>query len=404
MKKKTIFLAIIYFLFGIAMNLVHPITPGYTEWLQLSDFYYGLLFSMMSLGQVIGAVFFGRLSDKIGRLSLLVVGLFGYAFFQFCFGFWTQSEVLILLFRLGSGFFSAAPHVLFLTFVPDLEKEEKPRARAFFLFTALYLLGSSLGYKIGGLLFVHTTLSYFGVFLVQVIMVSSLAVLLAFSMRKENRVQVEGKKTPAPIGFRTFKKLGWKPCAFFLLLFLVATAQIMTTKFVEKYLYFLSYNEDDLGNMMMVTGLLGLLINLIWSLVLQKKGGHYPRMYVGTLVVSSIAIFLTFLFGNQGFMIRIYTIYAVFIMAKSLSAPLEATMIQKMSGENSRGLYLGLRQSFLSLGNFIGPMIGGLLYGAHHLSVFFVSSGLFLFIAFLFFLLFGREKEIITKENQKEDC
>ena len=64
-------------MFAISVNIVHPITVHYVNSLKLDDFYFGLFVSLMSLGQVVGALLFGFLSDKIGRKWLIVLGIIG---------------------------------------------------------------------------------------------------------------------------------------------------------------------------------------------------------------------------------------------------------------------------------------------------------------------------------------
>ena len=174
MKKKTYLLAVLYLVFGIATNVIHPITTDYVRSLELNDVYFGIFFSLMSIGLFIGSIIFGKLSDKVGKTYLLSIGLFGYAFFQFCFGYFNSIPWLILLFRIGSGIMVAAPHTLFLSFVRDSESKEN-QGKAFSLMSSLYLLGTALGYKLGGFLYSEVNLDFIYVFLVQV----SICVLLS---------------------------------------------------------------------------------------------------------------------------------------------------------------------------------------------------------------------------------
>ena len=76
-KNKTILFFILFFLHSICINFVHPITTTYVTYLNLPDYYIGFFYSLMSLGQVIGAFIFGYLSDKIGRKWLIVLGIIG---------------------------------------------------------------------------------------------------------------------------------------------------------------------------------------------------------------------------------------------------------------------------------------------------------------------------------------
>ena len=99
-KYKAILFFILFFLHSISINLIHPVTTTYVNSLNLPDYYFGFFFSLMSLGQVIGAVIFGYMSDKIGRKWLIVFGMIGYGLAQLGFGFINTYPLLILLFRL----------------------------------------------------------------------------------------------------------------------------------------------------------------------------------------------------------------------------------------------------------------------------------------------------------------
>ena len=164
-SKKFVVIAILYLVFGISVNLIHPITTNYVRSLELNDVYFGLFFSLMSLGMFIGSIGWGKLSDKVGRTLILSIGIIGYAFFQFCFGYFNTIPLLILCFRVFSGIFVSAPHTLFLSFVRDLIKE-KNLGKSFSLMSSFHLLGVAFGYKIGGFLYSELSLSFLNIFIV----------------------------------------------------------------------------------------------------------------------------------------------------------------------------------------------------------------------------------------------
>ena len=193
MKKKTYILAILYLVFGVATNVIHPITADYVRSLNLSDTYFGIFFSLMSVGLFFGSLIFGKLSDKIGRTYLLSFGVLGYGFFQFCFGYFNTIPWLILLFRIGSGIMVAAPHTLYLSFVRDIEEKET-QGKAFSFMSSLYLLGTALGYKLGGFLYSEVNLSFLNVFLVQVSLCVILSIVFVILFNKESKNKIDAGK------------------------------------------------------------------------------------------------------------------------------------------------------------------------------------------------------------------
>ena len=157
-KYKTILFFILFFLFSICINLVHPITTTYVNSLNLPDYYFGFFYSLMSLGQVIGAFIFGFLSDKIGRKWLIVLGIIGYGLAQLGFGFINTEPILILFFRVIAGIFISAPNTLFVSLCLDISTTEK-KVKYLSLLSCASLLGASLGYEIGGSLYNYAEFS-----------------------------------------------------------------------------------------------------------------------------------------------------------------------------------------------------------------------------------------------------
>ena len=165
-KYKTSLFFVLFFLHSIAINLVHPITTTYVNSLNLPDYYFGFFFSLMSLGQVIGALLFGFLSDKIGRKWLIVIGIIGYGLAQLGFGFINTYPLLILVFRVVAGIFVSAPNTLFISLCLDISTTDK-KVKYLSLLSCASLLGASLGYEIGGSLYNYANLTIPQIFLIQ---------------------------------------------------------------------------------------------------------------------------------------------------------------------------------------------------------------------------------------------
>ena len=183
MNKSKISLFFILFLFhSICINLVHPITTTYVNSLNLPDYYFGFFFSLMSLGQVIGAIIFGSLSDKIGRKWLIALGIIGYALAQLGFGFVNTYPLLILLFRILAGIFVSAPNTLFVSMCLDISTKEK-KVKYLSLLSSFSLLGSSLGYEIGGSLYNYINFSISQIFISQFILCAITSLLFALLIK-----------------------------------------------------------------------------------------------------------------------------------------------------------------------------------------------------------------------------
>ena len=132
----------------IGFGIVLPLLPSYAAQFHASDTAIGIVVASFSLMQFIFAPLWGRLSDRIGRRPVLLVGLAGsslsYLLFAFASGFYT-----LLLSRLVAGTMGATVSVA-QAYLADVTPVEK-RSRAMGLIGAAFGLGFVVGPAIGGL-------------------------------------------------------------------------------------------------------------------------------------------------------------------------------------------------------------------------------------------------------------
>lgn len=390
MKKKTYILAILYFIFGLATNVIHPITADYVRSLNLNDTYFGIFFSLMSVGLFFGSLLFGKLSDKIGRTYLLSIGVLGYGFFQFCFGYFNTIPWLILLFRIGSGIMVAAPHTLYLSFVRDIEEKET-QGKAFSFMSSLYLLGSALGYKLGGFLYSEASLSFLNVFLVQVSLCVLLSIVFVILFNKESKNKIDVSKKYGSL--LNIKNMNSYLIIFLISLLFITLAQTIVTKYIDVFVIDLNYDSNNLGDTILFSGVIGILSNLIFiKLINNKKNINYELIYTILTFISVISLLITFTINQDNFIVMMYSSYVIYIISKSLMLPLEQTIISRNSKGNS-GEVMGIRQSFVALGQISGPLIAASMYGNNHYSVFYFSIIIYLIIGIILFVSYKRKKE-----------
>jgi MFS family permease len=71
--KPFLRLQLIAFLYNFGANFIHPVTPTLILENGLPDYTFGVLFATMSLGSFLFSAFWGRMSDKKSRLSVMLV-------------------------------------------------------------------------------------------------------------------------------------------------------------------------------------------------------------------------------------------------------------------------------------------------------------------------------------------
>ena len=311
-KNKTILFFILFFLHSICINFVHPITTTYVTNLNLPDYYFGFFYSLMSLGQVLGAFIFGFLSDKIGRKWLIVLGIIGYGISQLGFGFINTYPPLILLFRVIAGIFVSAPNTLFVSMCLDISTIDK-KVKYLSLLNSVSLIGASCGYEIGGSLYNYCNFSISQIFISQFIL--SIITSLVFSLfMKDNKKNVE-QQSFKKVSFKNLLSLNSVSAILLVGLLILTIGQILINKYLDTYIIHIGYEPATLGHYVLLTGIVGALSNLLIIPLIKKiKNKNLLFVLLSLILLSSVLTFITFSFKENImiFLLSNNLIYCIF--------------------------------------------------------------------------------------------
>ncbi|KAF2465580.1 MFS general substrate transporter [Lindgomyces ingoldianus] len=112
--------------------------------------YVGMVTSAFAFAECASGVFWGRLSDRIGRKKVLLGGLFGTGLSMLLFGFASNLATALIARALG-GLLNGNIGVLQTT-VAELVTVEKHQPRAYSIIPSVWCLGTIIGASLGGLL------------------------------------------------------------------------------------------------------------------------------------------------------------------------------------------------------------------------------------------------------------
>ena len=389
-KNKTILFFILFFLHSICINFVHPITTTYVTNLNLPDYYFGFFYSLMSLGQVLGAFIFGYLSDKIGRKWLIVLGIIGYGISQLGFGFINTYPPLILLFRVIAGIFVSAPNTLFVSMCLDISTTDK-KVKYLSLLNSVSLIGASCGYEIGGSLYNYCNFSISQIFISQFIL--SIITSLVFSLfMKDNKKNVE-QQSFKKVSFKNLLSLNSVSAILLVGLLILTIGQILINKYLDTYIIHIGYEPATLGHYVLLTGIIGALSNLLIIPLIKKiKNKNLLFVLLSLILLSSVLTFITFSF-KENIMIFLLSTHLIYCICKSTITPLEQNELSKHVSNENNGTIMGARQTMLSIGNVVGPLLGSIIYKKGNPLIFIISGCIILFsliIYIIYFLLLKR--------------
>jgi len=143
----TLFMAV--FVTATGAGLVVPLLPVYAHELGAGGLQIGLIFGAFSLTRTLFVPYFGKLSDRKEKKTLMTTGLFTYFMVSFLFMISRSVEMLIVL-RLGQGFASAMILPVAQAYIGEITPAHK-EGRIMGLFNVSLYAGLSAGPFAGGL-------------------------------------------------------------------------------------------------------------------------------------------------------------------------------------------------------------------------------------------------------------
>lgn len=397
--QKTVFLIILFTLLqGIMHNIGHPVTPAFVRDLGIADYMFGVFFASMSFGLMIGGPIWGVLGDQGNQKRYIVIGLLLYSIGQFGFGY-IDNAIGMVFFRLISGF-GAVAAITLLTSILIASSTPETRAKHLAYMAAAFTLGTSFGYGIGGFISTDPTVSqllgtfdYQRVFLVQSLG-NALYALTVLLLLKPTLKSKSPSRASMIEGLKSLTKIDTHLLIFLIALMLMTIGGINLNKYIDVYFDELGYSPQDLGNFILTTGFVSLFASLF---LVSKMAKIKHQLWVIGIIQTLSALIVFYVFRANAFLTVIYSVYMIYIVFRTIFAPLEQNYISNYAKESAYGSIMGLRMSFVSFGMVIGPLIGGFVYEIDSLLLFDMSA-MFLLAGVILLMVIG----IIGKKQHKE--
>ncbi|MEL1135529.1 MFS transporter [Desulfitobacterium sp. THU1] len=354
MKKEfvrpMIILILIQFLVMVGFGIVIPILPFLIKELGGGAFSLGLFMSAYSIMQFFFAPFWGRLSDRIGRRPVLLIGLSGYGITFFLFGM-AGNLPLLIAFRALSGMVSSATLPTAMAYLADIT-EGADRSKSMGMLGAAMGLGMVFGPALGGWLghYSFTLPFYFA---------GTLALLVlpfAWKLLPETlKEPTKESKAKVRLHFGVVRDALFPLFVFgFVLSFTMAMFETTFTLFAAERV---GFGPKEMGMVFMIIGIVGVIVQgMLIGKVVKRFGDAKPAKFGALLCALA---FLWMLWAPNAVLLVLGTM--VFMVGNSLMTPTSSSLVTKNS-HNQQGASLGVYQSFGSLGRILGPLIGGGIY------------------------------------------
>jgi MFS transporter, DHA1 family, multidrug resistance protein len=394
-------LVIVMLGFGIAI----PLMPFYIIHFNASGSTLGLMMSLYSLMQFLFAPMWGRLSDRIGRKPVLLIGIGGY-FLAFILQGISQNIIEFTVSRTLAGILSSATLPTAMAYMADITPLED-RSKGVGLMGAAMGLGMIFGPMLGGLLtgvhislpaaitsllqvttdpssgqLINLSIPFFASALLALTAIPFIAVLLPESMHPANRVIGKAEKRDSLLssllsGLRGSS--GFLLALAFLLAFAMANMESVLALYGGKRF---SMGPTEIGLLMGGLGIISVIEQGVIIGPLSRRFGEM-RIIQGGLLIG-IAGFIGMALSPDKWALVISSL--VFNMGNVLLAPSVTSLISKRA-KSGQGAAMGLNNSFQALGRATGPLWAGFAYDLYS-TLSFWSGALIQLAAFFYTLKF----------------
>ena len=376
--KLTVFLVVFIDLLGF--GIVLPLLPRYAKDLleplgverQLQGWVIGALLSVFSLMQFIFAPIWGRISDRVGRRPILLLGLAGSVVFYALFGFASTvadpALALILMFaaRTGAGI-AGATIATAQAVIADVTPKAR-RAQGMALIGVAFGIGFTFGPLIAGFaLWVLPNHPEFAGFFAAAL--SAIALVVGLAKMPETLTPGESTYRRGWIDLAGMRStLATPTIGLLILVFFLATFGF--AKF-EATLALLTkdFGYSDQGNFW-IFAYVGFILILVQGGVYRRLKDKYHevtlmRWGVG-FMLAGLAIGLGGVaLGTAVRELALFVALAGGVIGFAFLTPSAQALISKRSDPARQGEILGVNQSFSALARILGPLIGNVLFATN---------------------------------------
>ncbi len=337
----------------MGFGIVIPVLPLYAEHFGATPLEIGWLVGIFSLAQFFFAPVWGKVSDRVGRKPVLLVGLVGTVAGYVAMGL-AGSVLMLMVGRLIDGIAGANISAA-QAYLADISSAEN-RAKAMGLLGAAFGLGFVFGPALGGwasVKFNYAAPMYIAAGLAAL---NFFFVLFFLPESLKRGDGLERREAIWPHLFRHVerKTFLWSVGSYFLV---IVGFSMMTTLFALYLWHRFALNALHTGYILGGLGILGVIIQggLIGRLV--KRFGEAPLALAGALVMSAGLGGLALSSNFAGMLVAA----AAIGVGNSLLMPTLSSLASRSAEADWQGRALGMMQSSGSLARWVGPMFAGVL-------------------------------------------
>lgn len=371
MNRPLLVIFLTIFVNLVGFGIIIPLLPFYAESYGASAFMVGMLGTSYSLMQFVFSPVWGRLSDRIGRRPIILIGLAGSCASYLVLAL-AGSLTLIFIARVVGGI-AGANIPTAQAYIADVTTPEN-RARGMGLVGAAFGLGFIFGPALGGIL------SHLGpsapMWCASALCGANL--VAAWFLLPESRHAGEIRAT---LGRMEALRRATRDRRLILLL---ALYFLVTAAFSGFEATFALFSERRFGFTVSTIGYLFAFIGGTLALVqgvlvgrVVKRFGEARLIPVAISIIGLGIGLVPFAWSVPALLAAVGTL----AVGMGFNGPALSSMVSRLTHADDQGGMLGLASSLASLGRVVGPAWGGFLFDTMGMSTPYLSAAALMFVA-----------------------
>jgi multidrug resistance protein len=366
----------------LGFGIIIPLLPFYAEHFGASALVVGLLSTSFSAAQFLFAPLWGRLSDRVGRRPVILIGLVGSALSYALFAVATSLPLLFVARTLAG--IAGANIPTAQAFIADVTTPDK-RAKGMGIIGAAFGLGFIFGPAIGGFLsrWGYAAPAWFAAALSIANFAAALILLPESKPADRGPAERVGR-------IEVFRRALDRPhlpqvlLVFFLVITSFSSFENTFALYSERRF---DFNAQTIGYMFAWIGVvLATIQGGVVGRVVARFGEH--RIVPAALLLMAVSLALIAFSPTVPVLAVVTGLLAV---GMGFNSPSIMSAISQLADPKDQGSTLGLSQSLGSLARIIGPMWGGFVFDHFGIGTPFVTAGALMLVAWTISLVAFRD-------------
>ena len=355
-------LFLITFMDLVGFGLLIPLLPFYVLRVGASVEVVTLVLGLYSVGQLIAAPIWGKLSDRLGRKPVLAVTSFGLALSYLMLAY--ADTLWLLIFSRLFGGLMAGNVAAAQAYISDITTPAT-RAKGMGMLGAAFGLGFIFGPAIGGVLGGNdvATVDFESPALAAaaVTFIAAVGVMLFLRESLPPDMRTTRRDLPAaPLGERLRAAFSRKVLAMLIAgSFLTITAwALFETVFALWANAILAYGPAQIGYVLTFMGLISVIVQGGAIGPLSRRFGERALAVLALVLLAAGYAGLALAMSAPAMLVAC----AVLALGSALFTPNLSSLVSQEAGDHERGAVLGVYQGATALSRVVGPAIAGVVF------------------------------------------